>query len=78
MKDKMVQATITVLIAAFIGSSVLMIAIAPINEAEAWLRHACNCTEIHEFTTPPPKWSSLIECDVTYHWNPLSHDFSCS
>ena len=76
MKKKMVQVTITLLIVAFIGSSFLMIA--PIDEAEAWWRHACNCIDEFEFSLIPPSIKYKVKCDVTYHWNPLPHDFSCS
>ena len=60
------------LLVAFLAGSFLMLA--PIDEADAWLRHACNCVETITIGLPP---KVEIKCDVTYHWHIFDHEWTC-
>lgn len=63
-----------VLIIAFVGASFLTMV--PIEEAEAWNAHACNCKAEGSYDSDG-KWKVTIKCDMTFHWYPFSCGFSC-
>lgn len=84
MKKKNVQSIIIfMLLFAFLAGSFLMIS--PVEDADAWWRHECNCKNVREsgMEVDPATGNYryvvrfVRRCEIFWHLSPFPHEWSC-
>ena len=74
MKQHVLSAVTALLIIGFLSASFTMIA--PIEDADAWLRHGC-CIKTKSLTFLGVTITYCIRWSVEYHLNPFPHPYEC-
>jgi len=62
------------LIVAFLSVSILTLV--PVQDADAWNAHACNCRSEIVYNSDG-SWYVKFTCDWYFHWYPFKHDWEC-
>lgn len=74
MRQDVLSAVTALLIIVFLSASFTMIA--PVEDADAWLRHGC-CIEKRTRSFLGIRITYCVRWEVEFHFNPFPHPYEC-